>query len=654
MLYVCYYLQFFFVCCKTVFLAALKDDLQDCEPAEVVQNLTAALALEASEKGADFTQHWLVSREKGALRVRENYPAIWRELVVAPPAAALLGGLLQLLRSWTLALADCQFRSIRHAAVVAGLSLVEGLGIQVCALRDFCGAATVQIRDAEGLSAAGQRLLSLNAELQHAAQCAQDLAAARDSFGAALLSRRTKDVDPEIRRSCFDALGRWAHVDHEACLDPLWTRYLHFGLNDRDPRARAAALAALQDLLRGEPTAVPAAVKSLADHVRPRILARCHDIDAAVGAAAIRCTVALAARGLLPEDDFDPVIDLVWDSDAQRRGEAAAFVSRFVFTEDILDYPPSGLPAGGLLPTGLGGAAVAQRRLMMLLQFLGEYADGHFELVERLVGALWRRASCLEDWEAITALVLPGSEAPLSGEHHAALVHLAEATARLAAEDAAANLPQGASHAEAVLDRAARALAPRLPSLLLSCQSEPKAMRRAASLCSNLLRHCALRSGQGGGCDGIVAGAPGEAAAEALKAAFLRQPDLEVQEHIALALSHLLDLCTGARPLVRDVAAALGARFLQLAPLLSSSAGAQGPAVLQHVDGYGEVPPADAILAITMRLRILAKAFDVSLCDLEGFAGTALCLLEDRATALGDGQGHKVSPQLSIALLELL
>ncbi|CAE8721773.1 unnamed protein product, partial [Polarella glacialis] len=619
----------------------MKEDLQECEePVDVVQNLTAALALEASEKGADFTQHWLVAREKGALRVRENYPAIWRELVVAPPAGALLAGLLELLRAWTLALSECQFRSIRHAAVVAGLSLVEGLGVQCRSLRDFCSAAAVQIRDAEAQHEAGPRLASLGAELQSASRCAQELATARDSLGAALLSRRTKDVDPEVRRSCFDSLGRWAEVDAQACLDPLWTRYLQFGLNDRDSKARSAALAALQELFRGDPASVPAAVTALADRVRPRVLARCHDADASVGAAAVRCTVALAARGLLAEDDFDPVIDLVWDSDPQRRGEAAAFVSRFVFNEDILDYPG-----------GQASCAIAQRRLLMLLQFVGEYSDGHLELVERLVAALWRRASCLEDWEAIAALALPlgGSQVPLSGELHGALIHLAEATCRLAAEDAAAtNLPQGASHAEAVLDRAARALAPRLPALLVACQAEPKVMRRATALCSNLLRHCALRSGCGGGCDGLVAGAPGEAAAEALKAGFLRQPDSEAQEHIALALAHLLDLCAGARPLVRDLAASLKARFLQLAPLLSP----QGPATIS-VDGAAEVPPEDAILATVVRLRILAKAFDVSLCDLEGFGATALCLLEDRATA-SDESMVRVTPQLSVALLELM
>ncbi|CAK9046066.1 unnamed protein product [Durusdinium trenchii] len=75
--------------------------VEERAPPEVVSELAAALVQEAVEKGADFSQHWLVSREKGAVRVRENFPAIWRELALAPNTEDLLGDLVQRLRaSW--------------------------------------------------------------------------------------------------------------------------------------------------------------------------------------------------------------------------------------------------------------------------------------------------------------------------------------------------------------------------------------------------------------------------------------------------------------------------------------------------------------------------------------------------------------------------
>lgn len=623
-----------------------REEIQDREPADVVQQLVAALALEASEKGADFTQHWLVSRERGAQRVRESYPALWRELTQTAPHRMLLDGLLQMLRDWTLALSECQFRSLRHVATVAALNIVDGLGSACQALQELCDTADVQIRDAEA-QGANDRRSTLVAERDEAARAVSSLSAARDALGVALLSRRAKDVDPEIRRSCFEAMRRWAGVDAATFLEQQWTRYLHFGMGDRDPKVRSAVFAVLHDLLRDDPNVPAQIVAALIEHSKPKILARCHDVDPAVGAAAVRCVSSIAAREMLAESEYDPVIDLVWDSDAQRRVEAAAFISRFVLTEDILDYPTKNGPhSGGLMPTGAGGGAVARRRVTMLLQFLVEYSEGHFRLVDRFAAALWRRASCIEDWEAMAGLMLQtAGDGALSGPMHIALVHLAEAVAHLAADDAAAGpASDGAHRAEAVLDRAARALAPRLPALLAACQAEPAAMRRAASLCRHILGHCAGRQGRGI-CEGLISARQGEAVAEALKAAFVRQPDPDTLEHCADAMAHLLDLADTARGAVLGLADGLHTELMGLVPRLSADASQAGAA---------DIPPADALLAVATRLRILAKACDVSLCRVRGFCASLLGLLDDRADALARGAQPVVGPLLAVTLLELL
>lgn len=618
-----------------------KEDIQDREPSDVVQQLVATLAMEAAEKGADFTQHWLVSRERGAQRVRENYPAIWRELAVSAPPQTLLDGLLQLLRDWTLALADCQFRSVRHSAVVAALHLVEGLGLHQHSLQLFCGTAALQIQDAEVQRAAG-RAATLAAEHDQAQLAVRNITAARDALGVSLLSRRTKDVDPEVRRSCFEALRRWAASDAETFLKPQWTRYLHFGLSDRDAKARAAVLGALNELFRCDPSVAPQAVQNLVEHVRPRVVGRCHDVDPAVGAEAIRCVVALAARDLLAEAEMDAVIDLVWDKNEQRSREAATFASRFVLAEDVIDYPRGGAVATGLLPIGAGGGATARRRLLMLCEFIGEYTEGRLVLTDRLVAALWRRATCLEDWETIAGLLLPGGEHVVTAEVHAALVHLAEATLRLAERDAASK--EGSGHAEGVLDRAARALAGRLHVLLAACQADASCMRRAVSLCRHILSHCACGGRRGSSrCDALFAGPHGESLAECLKVAFLRQPDPETLEHVAEAFAHLLDLADSARPVVVDLATALHTRMMELAPSISAAEATPGG-----------VPPEDALVSVAARLRILAKAFDVSLGRVRSFYTTVLGLLDDRSEAIAAGRQPTVGPRLAVALLELL
>ena len=74
----------------------------------------------------------------------------------------------------------------------------------------------------------------------------------------------------------------------------------------------------------------------------------------------------------------------------------------------------------------------------------------------------------------------------------------------------------------------------------------------------------------GNGSCGNLSGAVGEALAQTLKAAFLRQPDPEALEHISEALVYLLDLATLARPVVKELADFLHGRFISLAPKLLS------------------------------------------------------------------------------------
>merc|ERR1719160_1748186 len=70
----------------------------------------------------------------------------------------------------------------------------------------------------------------------------------------------------------------------------------------------------------------------------------------------------------------------------------------------------------------------------------------------------------------------------------------------------------------------------------------------------------------------------------------------------------------------------------------------------------GDARPAefrpDALLAAAVRLRIPTKAFDVSLCDLEGFGAALLQLLEVRTGAAAET--HTLcGPQLTVVLVEL-
>jgi len=640
-----------------------REDVQDRDPSDVVQQLVASLALEASEKGADFSQHWLVSHERGAQRVRENFPVLWKELVASASTATLLKGLFARLRDWTLALSECQFRSIRHVATVAALHLAEGLWAQCSSLSELCGAVSARSGD-DDVSAL------LSEEQNETKKTLKSLSSTRDALGLALLSRRTKDVDSEIRRECFEALRNWLLWDKSSFLQQQWSRYFHFGLCDREPKVRASVLSAIEMLLKDDPSTSATTIRDFVEQLRPRLLPRCHDVEPAVAAGAIRCVSAIASRSLLNEEDFDPVVDLVWHPEAARSLEATTFVCRFVFSENILDYAT---PAtASLLPTG--NAVMARRRICMLLHFLAEYSEGHFHLIDRLVASLWRRTSALEDWESIASMALPGGDHTLVDHEHVALLHLAESIVRHAAQVALGlnNSPNGKTagsngggggagddmvetrapavgHAEAVLERAWRALSGRLPSLFAASKAQPEAMRRAASLCRFLLAHGSRKRrqqiatlGSGAG----LASVQGKATAEALKEAFVRQPDPDTLEFLAEGFAHLLDLSAEARPILLDLVKFFLEKLMKLIDLVTG----ENAAMLSQQD----VPAAEALLAVATRLRILAKAVDVSMGQVKSFFTSTLGLLDDRAEAIAAGEEPVAGPLLAVTLLELL
>lgn len=180
-------------------------------------------------------------------------------------------------------------------------------------------------------------------------------------------------------------------------------------------------------------------------------------------------------------------------------------------------------------------------------------------------------------------------------------------------------------------------------------------MRRIAGVCSQLLAHCvACRRGAGGfsACARLVDGHTGSVVAESLKIAFTRQPDPEALEHIAAALAHLLDLAEAARPIVRDLSSTLRNKVFVLSSKVL--------AMQELVSGVQNALPPDAdsllatLLSSTTRLRILAKAYDVSLCELRQFCAALVGLLEDRVASISENHRTVVNPQLAIALFELL
>lgn len=103
-----------------------------------------------------------------------------------------------------------------------------------------------------------------------------------------------------------------------------WRSYLHFAFNDPEARVRAAALDVLPALLTSGHVAI-ANGKALGQDLRERVLARCQDVDALAGAAALRAACALAQVEALEEAwrrrcawRFGPILEVFECFEAER------------------------------------------------------------------------------------------------------------------------------------------------------------------------------------------------------------------------------------------------------------------------------------------------------------------------------------------------
>ena len=286
---------------------------------------------------------------------------------------------------------------------------------------------------------------------------------------------------------------------------PFWWRDVCSGLADASATARVSTLDSFAELLR----AATPATKHLAAILRPRVIERCLDDAPSVGAAAVRCSSALARLELLTDDDMDFVADLIWSPRRELRVEAATFVDQHYFIESVIDLVKGqrcfrDRAAGQRRTTMLhclSDQVASRRRVSTLVHFVKDHKTRtqQFRLTERLVDGFWGRASCLEDWRTFAALALPGEgcvadEERFMGEERLILAHFMEASARLATGNlVASRYLEEAGSAVDTLNTAVTSFVWRMPEFLVANNSEVVAFPICVQFSRHLLRHLALQ-----------------------------------------------------------------------------------------------------------------------------------------------------------------
>lgn len=126
---------------------------------------------------------------------------------------------------WILSMTSATFRLLRHAATCASLDVVLGLS---------------KALDSKKKKSHNSNLLPCQEIVEKHCQLMIDT----------VFIQRFRDVDPQIRIECLDALVRWIHDHPDTFLDNSYIRYLGWALSDKNPSVRDKASQSLNILLR--------------------------------------------------------------------------------------------------------------------------------------------------------------------------------------------------------------------------------------------------------------------------------------------------------------------------------------------------------------------------------------------------------------------
>lgn len=213
-------------------------------------------AIDPAELGA----HVLVGRKRAnqsAQRSFSDFWSKWSQSVFAnlPDASERLG---RHFVPWLALLSSSRFRPLRQAASFAAFAVLVGLGK---ASADLSGQLEKAARLARSKTAG--LVDTLTAQLAGVERTLQQL------FTSVFI-QRFRDVDRDIRRASLEQLGVLVLAQPGLFLDNQYVRYLGWGLSDRAPDVRLAALESLGPLYRDRAHHAP--LSAFTERFKPRLM----------------------------------------------------------------------------------------------------------------------------------------------------------------------------------------------------------------------------------------------------------------------------------------------------------------------------------------------------------------------------------------------
>ncbi|KAK9945465.1 hypothetical protein M0R45_010980 [Rubus argutus] len=335
------------------------------------------------------------SSKKEFKNLKDNLQSFWDKLVCECQHGPLFDQVLfEKCMGYIIALSCTPPRVYRQTATLMGLQLVTSF-ITVAKTLGAQRETTRRQLDAEKKKQTdGPRVESLNKRFSMTHENITVLEQMMRNIFQGLFVHRYRDIEPNIRTSCIEALGVWILSYPSMFLQDLYLKYLGWTLNDKNAGVRKASVLALQNLYEVDDN-VPT-LGLFTERFSTRMIELADDIDISVAVCAIGLVKQLLRHQLLPDDDLGPLYDLLIDEPAEIRHAIGALVYEHLISQK---FNSSQSGAKGVDNNS------SEVHLGRMLQILREFSADPV-LSVYVIDDVWEYMKAMKDWKCIISMLL--------------------------------------------------------------------------------------------------------------------------------------------------------------------------------------------------------------------------------------------------------
>ncbi|KAM7521536.1 hypothetical protein LguiA_011438 [Lonicera macranthoides] len=332
------------------------------------------------------------SKKKEFKNFKENLVSFWDSLVSECQNGPLFDQVLfDKCMDYIIALSCTPPRVYRQVASLMGLQLVTSF-IDVAKILGGQRETTQRQLNAEKKKRSeGPRVESLNKRLSVTHEKITMIEEMMRKIFTGLFVHRYRDIDPEIRMSCIQALGVWILSYPSLFLQDLYLKYLGWTLNDKSAGVRKASVLALQNLYEADDN-VPS-LGLFTERFYKRMLELADDIDISVAVCAIGLVKQLLRHQLVPDEELGSLYDLLIDDPPDIRRAIGALVYDHLIAQKF-NSSPSGEDNDS-----------SEIHLSRMLQILREFSADQI-LSIYVIDDVWEYMGAMKDWKRIISMLL--------------------------------------------------------------------------------------------------------------------------------------------------------------------------------------------------------------------------------------------------------